>query len=124
MENLKSVIDKSIYILRETKAQFNNPCVLWSTGKDSTATLSLCREAFFDEIPFDVVHIDTGWKFKEMYEFRDYLEKLWDFKLIVTKSEYAGKHNPNISDWSHKKCCTKLKTEALKKIIEEKNPSR
>ena len=117
---LKNLIDKSIFILREAKAEFENPCVLWSTGKDSTVVLSLMREAFFGEIPWDVVHIDTGWQFKEIYEFRDKLQKEWGFNLVVAKSPYAGKINPTQSGVTHFECCTKLKTEPLRKIIEEK----
>jgi len=117
---LKELVDKSIYILREAKAEFKNPCVLWSTGKDSTTVLSLIREAFFGEIPWDVVHIDTGWKFKEIYEFRDRLQKEWGFNLVIAKSPLAGKINPTMGNVTHFECCTKLKTEPLRNLIEEK----
>ncbi len=117
--NLKRLVDKSIFILREAKAQFKNPCVMWSTGKDSTATLSLCRDAFYSTIPFPVVHIDTGWKFPEMYEFRDKLAKEWNMDLMVAKSPKAGIINPT-KGTDHKDCCTELKTNSLRKIIEER----
>ena len=74
-EHLSELVNKSVFILRETKVQFKHPCVLWSTGKDSTAMLSLIKESFFGEVPWDVVHIDTGWKFPEMYEFRNKITK-------------------------------------------------
>ena len=118
--NLQFLVDKSVYIIREANAQFANPCVLWSTGKDSTAMLSLIREAFLGEIPWDVVHIDTGWKFPEMYESRDELAKKWGFNLRVARSALAGKINPSDGEVkaSHQECCQKLKTDMLKEIIE------
>jgi len=119
MSELDRLVNTGIYILRETKAQFKNPCVLWSTGKDSTTTISLCREAFFGEVPFPVVHIDTGWKFKEIYEFRDRLAKEWNLKLIVAKSPLAGKINPTFRNVTYEKCCHQLKTLALKEAIEK-----
>ena len=118
--NLGFLVDKSVYIIREANAQFNNPCVLWSTGKDSTAMLSLIRETFLGKIPWDVVHIDTGWKFPEMYEFRDELAEKWGFTLKIAKSGSAGKINPlegNVK-LHHQECCQKLKTDMLRKIIE------
>ena len=71
MSGLKDLKNKSLYIIREAYAEFNRPAVLWSTGKDSTATLWLCRKAFFDKIPFLAIHIDTGCKFKQMCKFGD-----------------------------------------------------
>jgi len=62
-EYLEGLENKSIAIIREAKAQFSNPAALWSTGKDSTATLWLCKKAFFGKIPFSIIHIDTGCKF-------------------------------------------------------------
>lgn len=115
---LEESVGKSIFILRETKAQFDNPVVLWSTGKDSTLTLSLCRDAFFGEVPFPVLHIDTGWKFPVMYKFRDNLAEEWNLDLLVEKSEKAGLMSPN-SKIDHKDCCQTLKTEVLRKAIEE-----
>jgi sulfate adenylyltransferase subunit 2 len=115
---LEELVGKSIFILRETKAQFKNPVVLWSTGKDSTLTLSLCRDAFFGEVPFPVLHIDTGWKFPVMYEFRDRLTKEWNLDLIVEKSEKAGLIVPS-SGIDHEECCHTLKTEVLRTTIEK-----
>ncbi|MGD9130711.1 MAG: sulfate adenylyltransferase subunit CysD [Candidatus Bathyarchaeota archaeon] len=114
--NTEELVAKSVYILREAKANFKNPVILWSTGKDSTLSLSLCKEAFFGQVPFPVMHIDTGWKFKQMYEFRDKIAKDWNLDLIVEKSEMAGKLHP--SKVSHQKCCQTLKTNALRDAIE------
>lgn len=113
---LEELVGKSIFILRETKAQFENPVVLWSTGKDSTLTLSLCRDAFFGDVPFPVLHIDTGWKFPIMYEFRDKLAKEWNLDLLIEKSEKAGLMSPN-SGIDHKDCCQTLKTNVLRNAI-------
>ena len=116
---LEELEKKSIAITREAKAQFKNPAVLWSTGKDSTAALWLCKKAFFGKIPFPVIHIDTGYKFPEIYKFRDKIAKEWGFDLIIAQNEEALK-----SGMSPKKgalnCCTALKTEALKNLIEER----
>lgn len=118
-EYLEELVNKSVYILRETVAQFKNPCIMWSTGKDSTTCLSLCREAFpYGAVPFPVLHIDTGWKFKSMYSFRDQLAKEWNLDLVVAKSPRAGIMNPTLGD-SHQECCTVLKTKALRQTIEK-----
>ena len=77
MLDLKDLENRSIYIVREAYAEFKKPAVLWSTGKDSTTMLWLCQKAFFGKIPFPVIHIDTGHKFKEMYQFRDKVAQEW-----------------------------------------------
>ena len=118
MSGLKDLENKSIYILREAYAEFNNPAILWSTGKDSTVSLWLCMKAFFGKIPFPVIHIDTSYKFKEMYAFRDSLAKKWGMNLIVAKNEQAINDKTGPAD-GHFECCTKLKTEALMKCLEE-----
>jgi sulfate adenylyltransferase subunit 2 len=115
---LEELVEKSIAILRETKAQFKNPVVLWSTGKDSTLTLSLCRDAFFGEVPFPLLHIDTGWKFPVMYEFRDRVAKEWNLDLIVEKSEKADFIAPS-KEIENREWCQTLTSEILKKAIEQ-----
>lgn len=85
---LKQLEAESIYILRETAAEFKNPVLLYSVGKDSSTTLRLAQKAFYPgKIPFPLLHIDTGYKFREMYEFRDYYTKKIGAKLIVYKNE-------------------------------------
>ncbi len=115
-KHLEDLEKRSISIIREAKAQFKNPAVLWSTGKDSTATVWLCKKAFFGKIPFPIIHIDTGYKFQEIYEFRDQIAKEWDLNLVIAKNEEAMKQG-----MSPKKgrldCCTQLKTEALKSLL-------
>jgi sulfate adenylyltransferase subunit 2 len=116
--DLKDLENQSVYIVRETYAEFKKPAVLWSVGKDSTCMLWLCRKAFFGKIPFPVIHIDTGFKFKEMYDFRDRIAKEWGFDLMVAKNEEAMKAGMN-PQTGKLDCCTQLKTEALKMFLDE-----
>ena len=118
MLDLKDLENRTIYILRETYAEFKRPAVLWSMGKDSTTMLWLCRKAFLGKIPFPVIHIDTGYKFREMYEFRDEMAKQWGLDLVVAKSEEALKEGVSPEDGKFE-CCTKLKTDALRECLRE-----
>ncbi len=118
MLDLNDLENRTIYIVREAYAEFKRPAVLWSTGKDSTTMLWLCRKAFFGKIPFPVIHIDTGYKFKQMYKFRDELARDWGFELVVAKNE-AGLKEGCSPDGGKFECCTRLKTEALRMCLEE-----
>ena len=70
--HLKRLEAESIGIMREVVAEFRNPVMLYSIGKDSSVMLHLARKAFFpSKPPFPLLHIDTGWKFREMIAFRD-----------------------------------------------------
>ena len=112
--DLKALEDKSIFILREAKAKFKNLAALWSMGKDSTAMLALSRKAFFGKIPFPAIHIDNGIDFPETYEFRERLSKEWGFEVLVAKSIIKSDDVSGIS------CCGANKTEALKKLMDER----
>ncbi|PIQ89223.1 MAG: sulfate adenylyltransferase [Candidatus Omnitrophica bacterium CG11_big_fil_rev_8_21_14_0_20_42_13] len=116
MDRLSKLENDSIYIIREAYYQFKDTAALWSIGKDSTTLLWLIRKAFFGEIPFPVIHIDTTYKFKEIYEFREKYAKKWRLKLLVCKNQTAldngvcpknGKLN----------CCSELKTNTLKQAV-------
>lgn len=116
MDKLDELESKSIYIIREAYKQFKDIAILWSIGKDSTVLLWLCRKAFFGNLPFPAVHIDTSYKFKKIYEFRNKWAKEWGLNLIIGKNEEAlrsgmGPHKDKLE------CCGKLKTEALKQEI-------
>jgi sulfate adenylyltransferase subunit 2 len=87
MDHLDMLENKSIYIIREAYYRFKNIAMLWSVGKDSTTLLWLIRKAFFGKIPFPIIHIDTSYKFPDMYEFRDRLSREWNFPLIVGRNE-------------------------------------
>lgn len=119
MDNLEKLVSKSLYILRQSKSEFRNPAVMWSTGKDSTAMLALVREAYMGEIPFPVIHLDTGKKFPEIYKFRNKLSKEWGFELIVGKNENAINERMSPDKFDHLRCCTELKTNALKQVLHE-----
>jgi len=113
MDYLDELESKSIYIIREAYKQFKNIALLWSIGKDSTTLLWLCRKAFFGKIPFPIMHIDTSYKFPEIYRFREKYAKEWNLNLIVARNEEAIKAGVG-PDKGKLDCCTKLKTEALK----------
>ncbi len=69
---LKQLESESIHIIREVAAEFKNPVMLYSIGKDSSVMVRLAQKAFYPaKIPFPLMHIDTGFKFKEMTDFRD-----------------------------------------------------
>ncbi len=134
---LEQLESQSIYIVREAYQQHCRVALLWSMGKDSTALLWICRKAFFGKLPFPVVHIDTSYKFPEMYRFRDELAAQWGLELIVARNDAAlaagmgparsgpgasnckerGAERGASSSFEASACCTALKTEALKQLI-------
>ncbi|GAA61848.1 sulfate adenylyltransferase subunit 2 1 [Pseudoalteromonas sp. BSi20652] len=87
LTHLKALEAESIHIMREVAAEFDNPVMLYSVGKDSSVLLHLARKAFYPgKIPFPLMHVDTNWKFKEMIQFRDYMAEKHGFDLIVHKN--------------------------------------
>ncbi|TKI71010.1 sulfate adenylyltransferase subunit CysD [Sulfurimonas crateris] len=84
LTHLKQLEAESIHILREVVAEFDNPVMMYSVGKDSAVMLHLALKAFFPaKLPFPLLHVDTRWKFKEMIEFRDQRAKDEGFELLV-----------------------------------------
>ncbi|PMK74228.1 sulfate adenylyltransferase small subunit [Vibrio breoganii] len=84
MTHLKQLEAESIHIMREVAAEFDNPVMLYSVGKDSSVMLHLAQKAFAPATPpFPLMHVDTTWKFKEMIQFRDYMAEKVGMKLIV-----------------------------------------
>ena len=74
LDHLRALEAESIHILREVVAEFERPVMLYSVGKDSSVMVRLAQKAFAPgRIPFPLLHVDTGYKFREMYEFRDKL---------------------------------------------------
>ncbi len=118
MTHLEKLENQSIFIIREAYSQFRNVGLLWSIGKDSTTLLWLVRKAFFGQIPFPIIHIDTSYKFKEIYEFREKYAKEWNLKLLVAKNEAALKKGVSPEKGKFE-CCTELKTNALKNFINQ-----
>ncbi len=117
MDHLDELEAKSIFIIREAYKQFKNIALLWSIGKDSTTLLWLCRKAFYGKLPFPVMHIDTTFKFPEMYKFRDEYAEKYGLKLIVEKNEDAIKRGICYEKHDSITVCTELKTNALKNAI-------
>ena len=118
MSYLARLEAESIYIIREVMAECRAPVMLYSIGKDSSVMLHLARKAFLPgPIPFPLLHIDTGWKFREMIAFRDAAAREHGVKLIVHRNvegEQAG-INPFDSGSSH--YTQVMKTEALKQAL-------
>lgn len=118
LTHLKQLEAESIHILREVAAEFSNPVMMYSVGKDSSVMLHLAMKAFAPaKLPFPLLHVDTLWKFNEMIEFRDQRAKDLGFDLIVHS-------NPdgivmNISPFEHgsKVHTDVMKTEGLKQAL-------
>ena len=84
LTHLQKLEAESIHIIREVAAEFDNPVMLYSVGKDSAVLLHLARKAFAPgKVPFPLLHVDTNWKFKEMIAFRDQMAKDYGFELLV-----------------------------------------
>jgi sulfate adenylyltransferase subunit 2 len=84
LTNLRQLEAEAIHIIREVAAEFENPVMLYSIGKDSSVMVRLAEKAFAPaKVPFPLMHIDSKWKFKEMTEFRDRYAKQNDWDLIV-----------------------------------------
>lgn len=114
MNYLDELENRSIYLIREAYASFRDIALLWSIGKDSTSLLWIIRKAFLGKIPFPVVHIDTSYKFKEIYEFRDKYVKEWGLDLIIARNDIALENGMSSKKAERIDCCSALKTEALK----------
>jgi sulfate adenylyltransferase subunit 2 len=114
LDHLRQLEAESIHIMREVVAEFENPVMLYSVGKDSSVMVHLARKAFFPApLPFPFMHIDTGYKFPEMYEFRDQFCASIGARLIVHRNETAIANNMNPFKYGTDKCCGALKTGAL-----------
>lgn len=114
LDHLRQLEAESIHIMREVVAEFKNPVMLYSVGKDSSVMVHLARKAFFPApLPFPFMHIDTGYKFPEMYEFRDQFCASIGARLIVHRNETAIADNMNPFKYGTDKCCGALKTGAL-----------
>ncbi len=112
---------EAIYIMREVAAECERPVMLYSIGKDSSVMLHLALKAFYPEkIPFPLLHIDTGWKFKEMIEFRDRKAKEYGLELLVYRNEEGIRQN--INPFDHGSAYTDImKTQALKAALKKYN---
>lgn len=118
LTHLKQLEAESIHILREVVAEFNNPVMMYSVGKDSAVMLHLALKAFFpSKLPFPLLHIDTLWKFKEMIAFRDKRAKEENFELLVHTNPQGIAMN--ISPFTHGSAVHTdiMKTQGLKQAL-------
>ena len=117
--HLKRLEAESIGITREVVAEFRNPVMLYSIGKDSSVMLHLARKAFFPSaLPFPLLHIDTGWKFREMIAFRDATVRQFGLDLIAhTNKEGRARGIDPIASGSALHTAV-MKTEALKQALD------
>ncbi len=112
--HLKLLEAESIHIFREVASEFEKPVMLYSIGKDSSVMLRLAQKAFHPgPIPFPLLHVDTGYKFREMLDFRDAYTKELGVKLIVWRNEEALADGANPVRLGTQRCCGLLKTTAL-----------
>ncbi|HTY13803.1 MAG TPA: sulfate adenylyltransferase subunit CysD [Candidatus Omnitrophota bacterium] len=119
MDHLDALESQSVYIIRAAYREFKNLCMLWSIGKDSTVLLHLACKAFLGHVPFPIVHIDTGYKIPEMIKYRDRLAKEYRLNMIygVNREALSKKTTFAAGTVDRIKCCTLLKTEALKRTL-------
>lgn len=114
LNHLKLLEAESIQIMREVVSECQRPVLLYSIGKDSSVLLRLAQKAFHPApIPFPLLHIDTGYKFHEMIEFRDRYTAELGVKLIVHKNEAAHEEGATPFAWGTQRCCGALKTKSL-----------
>jgi sulfate adenylyltransferase subunit 2 len=118
LTHLKTLEAESIHILREAAAEFDNPVMMYSIGKDSSVMLRLAQKAFAPgALPFPLLHIDTTWKFREMIAHRDRVARQVGAELIVYTNPDGLAQNINPFDHGSNKYTTVMKTEALKQAL-------
>ncbi|KZK80262.1 Sulfate adenylyltransferase subunit 2 [Pseudovibrio sp. W64] len=116
--HLRRLENESIHIIREVAAEFDNPVMLYSIGKDSAVMLHLALKAFYpSKPPFPLLHVDTTWKFQEMITFRDYTVDKYGLDLIVHTNEEGVKNNINPFDHGSSNYTHIMKTQALKEAL-------
>jgi len=117
--HLKRLEAESIGIMREVAAEFRNPVMLYSIGKDSSVMLHLARKAFFPgKPPFPLLHVDTGWKFREMIAFRDATVRRLGLELIVHINEDGRARGINPISSGSALHTQVMKTEGLKQALD------
>jgi sulfate adenylyltransferase subunit 2 len=116
---LRRLEAESIHILREVAAEFANPVMLYSIGKDSSVMLHLAMKAFYPaKPPFPLMHVDTTWKFREMIEFRDQTAKRLGLELIVHINDDGIRRGINPFDSGSSLHTQVMKTESLKQALD------
>ncbi len=120
LTHLKQLEAESIHIIREVAAEFENPVMLYSIGKDSAVMLHLTHKAFYPgKPPFPLMHVDTTWKFKEMIEFRDKLIRDLGWDIIVYTNQDGVEQGIGPFTHGSKKHTDVMKTDALKQGLDK-----
>ncbi|GGN26385.1 MULTISPECIES: sulfate adenylyltransferase subunit CysD [Marinomonas] len=118
LTHLKQLEAESIHIIREVAAEFDNPVMLYSIGKDSAVMLHLAMKAFYPgKPPFPLMHVDTGWKFKEMITFRDEMVAKLGLELIVHQNQEGIEQGIGPFTHGSSKHTDVMKTQALKQAL-------
>ena len=120
LTHLKQLEAESIHIIREVAAEFDNPVMLYSVGKDSTVMLQLALKAFYPgKPPFPLMHVDTTWKFQDMYRYRDQVVERFGLNLIVYINEEGVAQGIGPFTHGSQKHTNIMKTEGLKKALDK-----
>jgi len=120
LTHLKQLEAESMHIIREVAAEFDNPVMLYSIGKDSAVMLHLARKAFYPgKPPFPLMHVDTTWKFREMIEFRDKMAKDIGMELIVHTNQEGVEQGIGPFTHGSSKHTDVMKTQALKQALDK-----
>ena len=120
LTHLKQLEAESIHIIREVAAEFDNPVMMYSIGKDSSVMLHLARKAFYPgKPPFPLMHVDTTWKFKEMIEFRDKMAKEVGMDLIVHINQEGVAQGVGPFTHGSSKHTDIMKTQGLKQALDK-----
>ena len=118
LSQLRQLEAESIQIIREAAAEFDNPVMMYSVGKDSTVMLRLAEKAFSPApLPFPLLHVDTTWKFQDMYRYRDQVEANLKGELIKHVNTEGVEMGMNPFDYGSKKYTDVMKTDGLKQAL-------
>lgn len=116
---LQALENEAIHIFREVAAEFERPVMLYSVGKDSSVLLHLARKAFFPgNVPFPLLHIDTGWKFSQMLAFRDQVAQEHNLDLMVYTNPRGTAENITPFTYGSSRYTDIMKTEALRTALD------
>ncbi len=120
LSQLRQLEAESIQIIREAAAEFDNPVMMYSVGKDSSAMLRLAEKAFAPgPLPFPLLHVDTTWKFQDMYRYRDKIEETVQAELIKYTNQDGVAMGMNPFDFGSKKYTDVMKTQGLKQALDQ-----
>ena len=118
LSQLRQLEAESIHIIREAAAEFDNPVMMYSVGKDSSVMLRVAQKAFAPgPLPFPLLHVDTTWKFQDMYRYRDEVQANLNGELIVHVNQEGVAMGMNPFDYGSKKYTDVMKTDGLKQAL-------